>query len=45
MRTIVIDWLMELCCEHSLRKETCYLSINYLDRCLSLSKDIDKSNL
>ncbi|KAM4796085.1 cyclin-A1 [Rhinophrynus dorsalis] len=35
MRTILIDWLIEVGEEYKLRSETLYLAVNYLDRFLS----------
>ncbi|XP_069747786.1 cyclin-A1 [Narcine bancroftii] len=35
MRTILVDWLVEVSEEYSLQNETLYLAINYLDRFLS----------
>ncbi|XP_053312333.1 cyclin-A1 [Spea bombifrons] len=35
MRTILVDWLVEVAEEYKLRNETLYLAINYLDRFLS----------
>uniref|UniRef100_F7B8E5 Cyclin A1 n=1 Tax=Ornithorhynchus anatinus TaxID=9258 RepID=F7B8E5_ORNAN len=35
MRTILVDWLVEVGEEYKLRAETLYLAINYLDRFLS----------
>ncbi|XP_053561013.1 cyclin-A1 [Bombina bombina] len=35
MRTILIDWLVEVGIEYKLRTETLFLAVNYLDRFLS----------
>ena len=35
MRTILIDWLVDVAEEYKLCRETLYLSVNYLDRFLS----------
>ncbi|NP_001087670.1 cyclin A1 L homeolog [Xenopus laevis] len=35
MRTILVDWLIEVGEEYKLRTETLYLAVNYLDRFLS----------
>lgn len=35
MRTILVDWLVEVSEEYKLRCETLYLAVNYLDRFLS----------
>lgn len=35
MRTILIDWLVEVAEEYKLHTETLYLAVNYIDRFLS----------
>ena len=35
MRTILVDWLVEVCEEYRLNSETLYLAVNYTDRFLS----------
>lgn len=35
MRTILVDWLVEVGEEYKLRTETLYLAVNFLDRFLS----------
>lgn len=35
MREILIDWMTEVCEEFMLKRETFYISINYLDRYLT----------
>lgn len=35
MRTILVDWLVEVAQEYKLQTETLYLGINYIDRFLS----------
>ncbi len=35
MRSILVDWLVEVAEEYKLASETLYLTINYLDRFLS----------
>ena len=35
MRSILIDWLVEVAEEYKLHRETLYLSVNYIDRFLS----------
>lgn len=35
MRTILIDWLIEVSLQYELRDETLYLTVNYIDRFLS----------
>ena len=35
MRSILLDWLMELCSEFYLKRETYYLALSYIDRMVS----------
>lgn len=35
MRTILVDWLVEVAEEYRLQTETLYLAVNYIDRFLS----------
>jgi hypothetical protein len=44
MRTILIDWLMDLSTKFFLKRETVYLSISHIDRLISL-KNINRSDL
>jgi len=45
MRSILLDWMMEVSMEYFLKRETYYLSINFLDRYLSIKKNIQKIEL
>ena len=45
MRTILIDWMMEVCMEFTLKRETFYYAVNFVDRYLSRVKNIKKNNL
>lgn len=36
MRSILVDWLVEVCEEYKLNTETLFLAVNYIDRFLSL---------
>jgi hypothetical protein len=45
MRAILFDWMMEVCNEYQLKRETFYLSINYVDRYLSKVINIPKQEL
>lgn len=45
MRTILMDWMMEVCSEFTLKRETFHLSISYVDRYLSKVKNIERSKL
>eukprot|EP01087_Luapelamoeba_hula_P020327 TRINITY_DN6923_c0_g1_i1.p1 TRINITY_DN6923_c0_g1~~TRINITY_DN6923_c0_g1_i1.p1 ORF type:complete len:596 (+),score=91.88 TRINITY_DN6923_c0_g1_i1:366-2153(+) len=42
MRGILVDWLVEVAEEYDLTSETLYLSVNFLDRFLSLAQPIDR---
>lgn len=44
MRSILIDWLVEVAEEYQLNVQTLYLSVNYIDRFLSL-QSVDRSKL
>jgi cyclin E len=43
MRVVLFDWMIEICSEFSLKRETCYLAINYMDRALSNIPKIKKN--
>lgn len=45
MRTTLIDWMMEVCLDYCLKRETFHLSIIYLDKYLSIKKDIKTKEL
>ncbi|XP_053694590.1 G1/S-specific cyclin-E [Sabethes cyaneus] len=45
MRTILLDWLIEVCEVYKLHRETYYLAINYIDRYLSRKKGQKKTHL
>jgi len=45
MRAILIDWMMEVCNEFTLKRETFYYSVNYVDRFLSVHKNVKKEEL
>ena len=36
MRSILVDWLVEVGEEYKLQNETLYLAVNYIDRFLSI---------
>ena len=42
MRTILYDWMMEVCSELTLKRETFHLSLNYADRYLSRCPGVKK---
>ncbi|XP_017467829.1 PREDICTED: G1/S-specific cyclin-E-like isoform X2 [Rhagoletis zephyria] len=45
MRAILLDWLIEVCEVYKLHRETYYLAVDYLDRYLSVQKNIQKTHL
>ncbi|XP_070576225.1 G1/S-specific cyclin-E-like isoform X2 [Ptychodera flava] len=45
MRSILLDWLIEVCEVYRLHRETYYLAQDFLDRYLSTQSDIPKSRL
>ena len=45
MRAILIDWMMEVCKENSLKRSTFHISINFVDRYLSIIQNIPKREL
>ena len=45
MRAILLDWLIEVCEVYKLHRETYYLTVDYIDRYLSMKKNISKNQL
>lgn len=45
MRTILVDWMVEVCMEFALKRETFYYALNYVDRFLSAQPGVLKQNL
>ncbi|XP_028392483.1 G1/S-specific cyclin-E-like [Dendronephthya gigantea] len=45
MRTILLDWLIEVCEVYRLHRETFHLAASYVDRYLKVKRDIQKSRL
>lgn len=45
MRSILCDWMMEVCTEFTLKRETFHLSVSYVDRYLTKKYFIDKRKL
>lgn len=45
MRTILLDWMMEVCTEFQLKRDTMYLSLAYVDLYLGQSPECQKSEL
>jgi hypothetical protein len=44
-RSILIEWLMELCEEYAFKRDTFHYAVNYVDRFLSKLKDVSKMSL
>ena len=45
MRAILLDWMMEVCNEFTLKRETFYYAVNYVDRFLSAHPNVKKEEL
>jgi hypothetical protein len=45
MRAILLDWMMEVSKEYTLKRETYHYSVNYIDRFLSVFPNIKKCEL
>ncbi|XP_034236732.1 G1/S-specific cyclin-E1 isoform X1 [Thrips palmi] len=45
MRSVLLDWLIEVCEVYRLHRETYYLAMDFLDRYLTLTKDLPKTQL
>ena len=45
MRTILLDWLIEVCEVYRLHRETFYLAADFFDRYMSSTTDIPKTKL
>ena len=45
MRAKVLDWLIEVCEEFAMHRETFYLAVNFFDRYLSVTADVPKTRL
>jgi hypothetical protein len=45
MRAILVDWMMEVCNEFTLKRETFYYAANYVDRYLSVHRNVKKEEL
>lgn len=45
MRAILFDWLIEVCEVYKLHRETYYLTVDYIDRYLTLKHNISKNQL
>ncbi|XP_050072276.1 G1/S-specific cyclin-E, partial [Anopheles maculipalpis] len=45
MRAILLDWLNEVCEVYKLHRETYYLTVDYIDRYLSIKQGLKKTHL
>ena len=45
MRTILLDWLIEVCEVYRLHRETFYLAADFFDRYMSKTNDVPKTKL
>lgn len=45
MRSILFDWMIEVCEVYRLHRETFYLAADFVDRYLGLSEDLPKTRL
>ncbi|XP_017781654.1 PREDICTED: G1/S-specific cyclin-E [Nicrophorus vespilloides] len=45
MRAILLDWIMEVCEVYHLRRNTYYLSVDYIDRYLTIRPNVPKTQL
>jgi Cyclin, N-terminal domain len=45
MRSLLLDWVIEICSEFFLKRETCYKAISYIDRYLSVAPPVRKEYL
>ena len=45
MRALLADWLIEVCEEFVLHRETYYMALNFVDRYLTAKANVKKSNL
>lgn len=45
MRAILFDWVIEVCEVYRLHRETFYLAVDFVDRYLSVTRDVPKNRL
>lgn len=45
MRSVVLDWMMDVCAEKRLHRETFHLCVDFFDRYLDRTHDLDSSKL
>ena len=44
-RAILVDWIMEICEDLAFKRDTLHYAVNYLDRFLSKTENIEKNIL
>ena len=44
MRAVLIDWMMQVCFEFALRRETCYIALALVDNYLEKTRDVPKAD-
>ena len=42
---MLLDWIIEVCCAMHFKRETFYLGVNYIDRFLTTSDQIEMNQL
>lgn len=42
MRSILVDWVMEVCMEFLMKRETFHIAVNIIDRYMSVKKNVEK---
>ena len=45
MRSILLDWMQEVCSDYLLKRETFYYAVNFVDRYLSIVPNVEKKTL
>lgn len=45
MRSVLLEWILEVCAVYKLQRETYFLTVDLLDRYLSSTKNVSKKNL
>lgn len=45
MRSVLLEWILEVCAVYKLQRETYFITVDLLDRYLSSTKNVSKKNL
>ena len=45
MRAILLDWIIEVCEVYRLHRETFFLAVDFIDRYLTITRDVPKNRL